>query len=340
MPKLSVIIPVYNVELYLGECIDSILFQTFSDFEVIIVNDGSTDSSSSIISNYTSDTRIKSIYQANMGLPEARNTGIKYSSGKYIIFIDSDDRIRKDMFETMIREIESSNTQLVICNIARFDKIRTIDSKRYTDSLLDFNNKSSDIFYSLAIDSCCNKLFRLDIIKKKEIVFSDKKIVPQEDFFFNFKYLCHINRIRMISDTFYEYRIRQSSITNSKQDKFIQGSINFVHSVELYHNENKISRDYNRFSLFLLSEMLQASINNSNTNYNEVLKIIQIFNKEKRFKDSIRYRLSSDHNLFNHSLYYKSIYYLYLMNLSKLVTIFEYIRVKRLKKNQLSYSYR
>ena len=119
MVKISVIIPVYNVEKYLKECLDSVINQTLKDIEIICVNDGSTDNSLNILENYAKkDNRIIVISQKNKGLSGARNTGLKYCSGEYVSFIDSDDYVSKDLFELTYNNAISNNSDLVIFKIA------------------------------------------------------------------------------------------------------------------------------------------------------------------------------------------------------------------------------
>ena len=103
-PEISIIVPVYNVEKYLKRCIDSILNQSFTDFELILVDDGSTDNSGEIIDEYAiKDERIKVIHKENGGLSSARNVGIEYSKGNYIAFVDSDDYINKNMYKILYK---------------------------------------------------------------------------------------------------------------------------------------------------------------------------------------------------------------------------------------------
>ena len=117
MKKLiSIIIPVYNSENYLKKCIDSVLSQTYKDIEVIIVNDGSKDNSDKICKNYADqDSRIKYYSQKNSGVSVTRNNGIKYSSGAYIAFLDSDDYIESNFCEIMLRELEKESSDMCIC---------------------------------------------------------------------------------------------------------------------------------------------------------------------------------------------------------------------------------
>ena len=122
MPKVSVIIPVYNVEKYLSECLDSVVNQTLKDIEIICVNDGSPDGSAEILEEYAQkDNRIKVITQENRGVSEARNSGLKIASGEYIAFLDSDDYIDLKFFEQLYKRGIESNSDVVVCeNIYRF----------------------------------------------------------------------------------------------------------------------------------------------------------------------------------------------------------------------------
>lgn len=115
-PKISIIVPVYNVENHLTRCIDSILNQSFEKFELILVNDGSNDDSLNICKKYLNiDERIKLVSQSNKGLSAARNTGLKYASGNYICFIDSDDFVEKDYLFLLLSNIEKFNSDISMC---------------------------------------------------------------------------------------------------------------------------------------------------------------------------------------------------------------------------------
>ena len=104
MPKFSIIIPVYNVEKYIGKCLESVMNQTYKDYEVIVVNDGTKDNSMDIVKNYP----VKIIEQENQGLSVARNTGVKKAKGEYIIFLDSDDYIEKDLLKNINKSLDNN----------------------------------------------------------------------------------------------------------------------------------------------------------------------------------------------------------------------------------------
>jgi len=122
MPKISVIIPVYNVENYLEKCLLSVMWQTFNDIEIICVNDGSTDNSRIILEKYQKrDSRIKIIDKENGGLSSARNAGMKVATGEFYSFIDSDDWIENTMLEKLYNNITSLNTDISICAVNLYD---------------------------------------------------------------------------------------------------------------------------------------------------------------------------------------------------------------------------
>lgn len=122
MPELSIIVPVYKVELYLRRCIDSILAQTFRDFELILIDDGSPDNCGAICDEYAAkDSRIIVIHQENQGVSAARNAGLDIACGTYLGFVDSDDWIEPEMYETMISTAEEKQVDVVVCGVAHYD---------------------------------------------------------------------------------------------------------------------------------------------------------------------------------------------------------------------------
>ena len=123
MPAVSIIVPVYNVEKYLRECLESIINQTFQDIEIICVNDGSTDNSRKILTEYAqTDSRIKITDKENGGLSSARNAGLKIAQGEFISFIDSDDWVDKTMIEKLYNNIRALNTDISICAVHQYDE--------------------------------------------------------------------------------------------------------------------------------------------------------------------------------------------------------------------------
>lgn len=170
--QISVIIPAYNVEKYLPECLDSIVRQTFSEWEVIIVNDGSIDTTQTIIDEYVSryPERISAHYQENAGQSAARNAALAYVRGKYMTYIDADDYILDDYLETLYRTAEKHQSELVICSYDKFENTGEIVLHRNSkDWEIDFGNHLSHVFQY----SPCAKLYLSRMIIDNHILFSE-----------------------------------------------------------------------------------------------------------------------------------------------------------------------
>lgn len=212
MPEISVIVPVYNVDKYLKECLNSLLNQTFNDIEIICVNDGSTDNSLSILEEYEQkDSRVRIITQKNSGAAAARNTGIKAANGKYITFVDADDYIEKETYETARKYIE--NSDLVAWGINVFGehslKQRKSDNKYYQIKYKGQVSLSDNVILETDC-SVCNKLFKNEILKKNKIVFPEG--LHYEDALFWWKYAINSDTAYFIDSYFYNYRRRDNSI--------------------------------------------------------------------------------------------------------------------------------
>lgn len=177
MPRLSVIVPVYNTEKYIRECIDSILNQTFTDFELILVDDGSVDQSGVICDEYSQvDDRIKVIHQNNGGVTVARKQGIKDAEGEYISFIDSDDWIEPDMYRNMLFEADVNGADMIICDmLAEKQMDSTVIHSSSLNGLFNAEELNRQIYSNMLFDysknapglslNLCNKLFRSTLVK-------------------------------------------------------------------------------------------------------------------------------------------------------------------------------
>ena len=211
---ISVIIPVYNVENYLRQCLDSILNQTYTDFEVICVNDGSTDNSLNILKEYAQkDSRIKVISQKNKGPSKARNVGLKHANSEYICFIDSDDKIEPDFFEKLYAVRDMSDLITVKINYLN----PTPDKQRWYNK---FNLKKETGLYKLTPSlftkitmAVWGKLFKKSIIDKYKIKFQNGL---HEDSNFLYCYMSHIESIYYINEELYIYTVQNtSSLSNN-----------------------------------------------------------------------------------------------------------------------------
>lgn len=216
MVKVSVIIPVYNMEKYLNECLDSIVNQTLKDLEIICVNDGSTDNSSKILKEYANnDSRINIINQENKGLASARNTGLEHVNGDYIYFIDSDDYIEITALEKLYNLSQEKNLDLIIFKLANFDDKTKKTNYHYSDMpfLLDIDR---EVFTYHDFEEY---LFKVDVTVytkffKKELIINDR--FPDglifEDNAFYYDYIFDAKRIFFLDTCLHYRRIRDDSI--------------------------------------------------------------------------------------------------------------------------------
>lgn len=218
MPKISVIVPVYNVEKYLAKCIESIINQTYKDLEIICVNDGSTDNSLQILESYAkNDDRIKIVNRENGGLSAARNSGLDVAAGEYCYFVDSDDWIELDTIEKLIHIITSYNVDVVVhsaLNIAE-DESCVITAKNNNQW---FEKRSKhDGVYDVPLEInrkipavAWNKLYKMEIIKQYNCRFHEGLV--NEDELFIWTYMIHCKNYYYLNEKLYNYFRRSDSI--------------------------------------------------------------------------------------------------------------------------------
>lgn len=212
-PIISVIVPVYKVEEYLDECVKTIVDQTYTRMEIILVDDGSPDRCPQMCDEWAKrDSRIKVIHKANGGLSDARNAGLDICTGDYIAFVDSDDWIKSDMYQKMLEAIEEENADLCACNIISCYPTREVawGAKEY---IVGDSEKMLDLIYSDSIFPVCawNKLYRRKLWE--DFRFPVGKIC--EDAFTTYLLVDKADKIVQITDPLYCYRIRSESIMTS-----------------------------------------------------------------------------------------------------------------------------
>lgn len=334
---LSIIVPVYNVKLYLEECIDSLLEQYYKNCEIIIVDDGSTDGSFEICENLLlKDSRIKVIHQANEGLPAARNTGLKHASGKYISFIDPDDIVSASMFTDLIKALETNRADVSICNFEVFNKENAYKGTRYRNGVVDYSKEYQIEFFAPAFDSSCNRVFRVEPIRIHKLEFEHKSKVAQEDYWFQIRLFTHISRIVTIRESHYKYRERSSSITKSNSDGDItKRCIDFLSLSKEYISSHS-KKDCKEFLSYAYVNMFRASINNApNTQMSTLENIVQSYIKEPDFKDAISKsnlkKVCSGRGLRNK--YTQLCFSLLRLNFIKVFSFIESLRLKKLRSN-------
>ena len=211
-PLISIIVPIYKVEKYLCRCVDSILNQTYVNLEIILVDDGSPDDCPQICDDYAEkDNRIKVIHKENGGLSDARNAGMEIAKGKYISFIDSDDYVSLDFFETLYNTIITENSDIVECSVVKFYENNHFDSISDDFSVRNFSTVgglSALISETLFHQHVWNKLYKSELVL--DIPFAVGKL--NEDEFWTYQVFGRAKRISRINKTMYFYFQRSNSI--------------------------------------------------------------------------------------------------------------------------------
>lgn len=222
IPTFSIIVPVYNSERFLHKCIDSLLDQSYPDFELVLVDDGSTDSSGNICDEYAEkDLRIKVLHSVNQGVSMARNLGLSVVRGKYVNFVDSDDWVSPEYLEKYVDARKEYDYDLIYVEMVRVSE----EGEENIISLKEFSAKNAEYLSEpLAhLLECgefgftCNKSFKREIIQSNEISFC-KDFRMFEDAIFTSVYCLHINSIKLISSAVYFYRSVATSLVRSGMD--------------------------------------------------------------------------------------------------------------------------
>lgn len=268
MKKVSVIIPCYNVEDYIDECIKSIINQTYKSIEIIAINDGSTDSTLEKLNKYKN--KIKIINQNNKGVGYSRNIGIKKSTGDYILFIDSDDFLNTENdISNMIKEIDDSDILFYRFNYY-YNKDRIKESKLINIE----GNNVQEIFHNMIKNDSFNinswsKLIRKKIIEENNILFEEN--IYSEDFDFSLNLYKYIDKISVSNNIYYNYRQnRNGSLTKEINKKNIKSSIYVMDKwIKQDYNNEEIKNNYFNFIACEYVYLLQL-ITKNNINDNDI----------------------------------------------------------------------
>lgn len=297
MDLISVIVPVYNVEKYLNRCVDSIINQTYSNLEIILIDDGSTDTSGQICDEYKEkDERVYVIHQINGGLSVARNTGIDNANGNYLTFVDSDDLIHPQYIETLYKVIKKDNSDIVIADYERFDEFNKIDLEindgtKYESNLLS-NNEILTSFIQLKNNSrfvsSCWKLFKKEVIGN--IRFPKGRLF--EDEFTVYKFIYNANKISIIDKILYFYYVNPKSITNNLNYNKMFDHFDAMFEQSCFFEKNKLNDLYKKSILNFLNsnswQIVEYRKNKSLINKHKLEKLnsnyLMLFKKAKKLK--------------------------------------------------------
>ena len=281
---VSIIIPVYNMQDHLNQCLDSVFNQTHKNIEVIIINDGSSDNSEQIINKYKEKNKnIVYIKQENKGLSISRNIGIKEAKGKYIMFLDSDDYIEIDCIKILYNKAIKTNSDVVVMG---HKKVYDKDSKKI-DEETDYEQYADKIYRGTEVSSlmiklklggyACDKFIKKSNLKYNPLKFEKDRYI--EDFYPIFKHIFNCKKVTFENKPLYNYRQRKTSISNNMNTKLINDYVYSTTQILKYiEAENYFTRDdlitfkYNSF---------RTIINLLNRYYNRSYKIYKEFENEK-----------------------------------------------------------
>lgn len=275
---ISIIVPVYNVEKYLKKCIESIINQTYSNLEIILVDDGTKDNSGMICDEYAQkDNRIKVIHKENGGLSDARNAGMRMATGEYIAFVDGDDYIENDMYEFLYNELKKENADISICNrylayengtIKNIEKHKTRKILNNVEGLIELNSFTS---FDMAV---WDKLYKKEIFNGIEF----PKGKNFEDYYVMHKIIAKASKIVYNSTPKYYYVQRENSISRNKDISFAFALIDASYEQISFFEENFPE-------ILYIAKSHQAYI--AIAIYNEFIRYNQTCDRKKELKQIV-----------------------------------------------------
>lgn len=297
-PKVSIVVPVYNSEKWLPECVNSLRNQTLKDIEIIFVDDGSTDNCGKILDEYAKqDPRIKVIHQENCGIPGARNSGLEIATGEYVTFVDSDDYLELNAYEVAYNYAEKDDV-----DVLRFDHRNFKDGRDTNKNKIDLSDTSVLTFEEYVngkkmINYVWDSIFKNKMIKENNIKFVPG-IKPADDSCFTYMALGYAKTIKSIPAKFYNYRLRPDSVAHTMgreepEEMFIQ-SYKLIKCVcDSWHNGENLKNNEHNLLTLLVKWIKLASYKNIHLDYaQEILDSFgeDVYNPEtvKKCKKSVQ----------------------------------------------------
>lgn len=325
MPKVSIIVPVYNAEKYIHKCLDSIISQTLESWEAILVNDGSLDNSGDICDNYAKkDKRFKVIHQENGGVSVARQTGLNNATGEFIIHCDPDDWTEPTMLELLTTIAIKEEADIVIC-----DYSEETDSGSFYKSQNIITPVTSKKLQAMIINhklhgSCCNKLIRK--AKCENIKFQPKELTCYEDELFIIRLLNTDIKVAYIKEALYHYRVNINSSLTHSANKRIDSRIIEIKELETIIDIEKYDNLFLTKETLLRDAFLNKRLKELTTLYCDIHNRIT--------KDPIKYRFFTPLGFFFHMALKgmpQIAYHLYRLNIS-IINLIQIIRFKKSEK--------
>ena len=325
--KVSVIVPVYNVELYLEKCLLSLVNQTLQEIEILVINDGSRDNSQAVIDQFQDlyPDKIFGFTKENGGLSDARNFGIDRAKGQYLGFVDSDDYVSETMFETMFCLAEKHGAGIAICNLQKVDERGNVTQKL---TQLDGFPEKIELDQNLSVFSdlsyfACNKIFRRELFLhkrfKKGVHFEDIELIPQ--------LLLDCNILAFAPGFHYQYLERQDSISKSHTMSGLD-ILKAVETVTSVYDKSRFSKNREAIKNFQILEgvytfLAYIAFVKNEKDYQILTRELDYFikSKELRIKDILQYRRFGKNYLLSLPLKKKIYYILSFLKLRRIVRL-------------------
>lgn len=325
MKKVSVIVPVYNVELFLEKCLNSLVNQTLQEIEILVINDGSTDNSQKIIENFEKKypEKIKSFQKENGGLSDARNFGLKNATAEFIGFVDSDDFVTPTMFEQMYHLSQKHNAEIVICNLQKINEKGEITQKLTQIPHLEEKiilEENFSVFSDLSYFAC-NKIFKKELFEnqefKKGIHFEDIELIP--------KLLLSCKTIAQTQNYHYQYFERSNSISKTHTEKGLD-ILNAVKSIENFIKKTKFKDNKKEIKNFIIMQgfysfLAYLAFVKDDLIHQKMLNELKNFIKERKISkwEILSYKRFNKNYFLSLPIKKKIYYALFLLNQHQLI---------------------
>ena len=263
MPKVSIIIPIYNVEKYLDRCMQTLLNQTLKDIEIIMVDDGSPDRCPQICDEYAKkDSRVKVVHKKNNGLGYARNSGLEVATGEYVAFVDSDDFTSVEAYDTLYKVAKEQNADIVYAGFEYQNADGTVDKCFMLDSCFVGKKEITGFLSSMIYDnkpkeqtiwmSVWNGLYRRSMIESNNVHFESERQYLSEDILFHTQLIPFCNKIICLPKTFYRYCYNGTSLTRKFNTKKIDANFRLYEALRETADKHGLSGLQWKISLFLI----------------------------------------------------------------------------------------
>lgn len=297
---ISVIVPVYNAEKYLRECVDSILNQTYKNFEVILVDDGSTDGSPAICDEYAkTDERVKVIRKENGGVSSARNLGLEVANGEYICFIDSDDFVSEDYLKNLYNSITENNSDMAFCKYVNYANGKADVSREiFPDAPITFDSEKKRVDFTSRF-LCLNNNLTVSswrILFAKSLLFKckfDNRINVGEDLLFLIDVIKRVQKVSFVNSIMYFYRVNENSVMHTYRKDFLNNQLLLVVALKGLlsdFDDNRFKKVFNGYCAYLCYKIFRNEILYKQLNRRENVKKIRKSSIYEYFK--IKYGVS------------------------------------------------